>query len=258
MVKKSTLSVVMIVKNEAKRLADCLDSVLPVADEIIILDSGSTDNTETIAKQYGAKWFVNTDWQGFGKQRQIAQSYATCDYIFALDADETIDKALEDSIRDLLQLSVQKNKVFAVRRKNHFFNYPIYRYSWHIEKVVRIYAKEIFQYHDYEVHESVDVQQAKIVVLSGKMEHITNEGVAHFLIKNLRYSEDWAKDNPQKKISIFMLAIKSLVTFIRCYLLRASCSGGGYGLIHAMATANYTFNKYLITMEEKAFDKKQK
>lgn len=256
MAKKSTLSVVMIVKNEAKRLAACLDSVLPIADEIIILDSGSTDNTEAIAKRYGAKWFINTDWQGFGKQRQIAQGYATCDYIFALDADETIDKVLESTIRELLQSPLKKDKVFAVRRKNYFFNYPIYRYSWHIEKVVRIYARETFQYHNYEVHESVDAQQAKIVVLDGKMEHITNEGVAHFLVKNLRYSEDWAKDNSQKKTSTFILVIKSLVTFIRCYLLRASCFGGGYGLIHAVATANYTFNKYLITMEEKTFDKK--
>lgn len=246
MKKKSTLSVVMIIKNEEKRLPACLESIRCIADEIIILDSGSTDDSEKIARRYGAKWLVNTQWKGFGRQRQRAQTHACCDYVFALDADETIDRRLAEEVKKLLSNPVQKDRVFAVRRKNHFFNYPIYRYSWHIEKVVRIYARETYQYHNFEVHESVDTKGVDVVVLPGKMEHITNESVSHFLIKNIRYSADWARDHAGRKAHLYMMVIKSLVTFIRCYLLRGSCFGGGYGLIHAVATANYTFNKYLI------------
>ena len=77
------LSVVMIVKNEAKNLAITLPSLQGLADEIIVLDSGSTDNSRQLVEQYGGTWYVNTDWQGFGKQRQLAQSYATGDWIFA-------------------------------------------------------------------------------------------------------------------------------------------------------------------------------
>ena len=77
------LSVVMIVKNEAKNLAITLPSLQGLADEIIVLDSGSTDNSRQLVEQYGGKWYINTDWQGFGKQRQLAQSYATGDWIFA-------------------------------------------------------------------------------------------------------------------------------------------------------------------------------
>ena len=79
----ATLSVVMMVKDEAVNLRRCLPRLASVADEIVILDSGSTDESETVAAQYGARWFVNTDWQGYGVQRQRAQALATGDWIFA-------------------------------------------------------------------------------------------------------------------------------------------------------------------------------
>ena len=91
----------MIVKNEAQRLRGCLESVQPIADEIVILDAGSTDETQAIAESMGARFFTNTDWQGFGRQRQIAQTYATCDYVFMIDADERLDETLTQSIQKL-------------------------------------------------------------------------------------------------------------------------------------------------------------
>jgi len=81
-----TISVAMIVKNEAADLAQCLDTVKDWVDEIIIVDSGSTDNTQEIAEQYGAKFYSHPDWPGFGKQRQRAQQYVTSDYVLWLDA----------------------------------------------------------------------------------------------------------------------------------------------------------------------------
>ena len=82
-----TISVAMIVKNEAQNLANCLDTVKNWVDEIIILDSGSTDNTKEIALNYGAKFYENRDWPGFGKQRQLDQQYVTIYYVLWLDAD---------------------------------------------------------------------------------------------------------------------------------------------------------------------------
>ena len=87
-----TISVAMIVKNEAADLAQCLDTVKDWVDEIIIVDSGSTDNTQGIAEQYGAKFYSHPDWPGFGKQRQRAQQYVTCDYVLWLDADERVTR----------------------------------------------------------------------------------------------------------------------------------------------------------------------
>ena len=90
-----TLSVAMIVKNEEQDLSACLETIKDWVDEIIILDSGSTDNTQQIAEQYGAKFYINTDWQGFGKQRQFAQQYVTSDYVLWLDADERVTPELK-------------------------------------------------------------------------------------------------------------------------------------------------------------------
>ena len=96
MTTKATLSVVLIAKNSETTLHDCLKSVL-WADEIILLDSGSTDQTVSIAEEMGAKVYTNTDWQGYGRQRQIAQSYATCDYVFMIDTDEQVTDELKES-----------------------------------------------------------------------------------------------------------------------------------------------------------------
>ena len=85
-----TLSVAMIVKNEAQDLAACLDTVKGWVDEIVILDSGSTDETEQIAEQYGAKFYVNTDWQGLGKQRHLAQQYVTSENLLTLHPEERV------------------------------------------------------------------------------------------------------------------------------------------------------------------------
>lgn len=252
--KQSTLSVVMIVKNEADKLAACLESIKNIADEIILLDSGSTDATESIGKRYGAKWYVNTDWQGFGKQRQMAQSYATCDYVLAIDADEVVNEKLRNGIAEVLQQPPQDDVVYILKRDNYFFNYPIYRYSWHKGRVARLYDRKKYQYSDHEVHESLDTQGAKTVTLAGYMEHYTNDSVVHFMKKNLRYSEDWARDKQGKSISLTMLLLKTLFTFVRLYFFKGGFLGGGYGLIHAIATANYTFNKYIILNEQSKND----
>jgi (heptosyl)LPS beta-1,4-glucosyltransferase len=92
------LSVVMIAKNAADLLPDCLASVA-WADEIVVLDSGSTDNTVDVARAAGAKVFINTDWQGYGIQRQRAQGYATGDYVLMIDTDERITPELQQAIQ---------------------------------------------------------------------------------------------------------------------------------------------------------------
>src|SRR5471030_3365745 len=98
---KKRLSVVLITRNEPELLFDCLSSV-SWADEIIVLDSGSSDATEEIAQQFGARFYQNCDWKGFGKQRQLAQSYATGDVILMIDADERVSPALRQSIESVL------------------------------------------------------------------------------------------------------------------------------------------------------------
>ncbi len=115
---RKSLSVVIIAKNEAGLLPDCLHSVA-WADEIIMLDSGSQDDSVAVAESLGAKVFTHTDWQGFGKQRQLAQSYASHDYILMIDADERVTPELRLSIEQALA-APDENKVYSCARRNLF------------------------------------------------------------------------------------------------------------------------------------------
>ncbi|MDF5316908.1 glycosyltransferase family 2 protein, partial [Vibrio parahaemolyticus] len=112
---KPTLAVALIVKNEEKHLKACLDTVKGWVDEIVILDSGSTDRTEEIARQYTDKFYTNLDWPGFGKQRQLAQQYVTADYVLWLDADERVTDELRQDILDVINQHSDQN-VYSVNR----------------------------------------------------------------------------------------------------------------------------------------------
>ncbi|WP_432481762.1 glycosyltransferase family 2 protein [Moraxella sp. ZY200743] len=247
--KKSTLSLVMITKNESKHLQSCLDTIHDIVDEIIILDSGSTDHTRQIAEQYGAKWYVNTDWQGFGKQRQLAQSYASSDYVLVLDADERVDGCLrQEIVEKVLNYPIEHEKVFSVSRVNLFCGVETQPRFWKTNRLARIYDREKFQYSSLEVHESLDQQGAPSKLLAGYLPHITNDNLHHFLFKNVRYSHDWAIEayKKGKRVNILSIFWRAWFSFIKIYLIRGGFLSGTYGLILAIASFGYTLDKYLM------------
>ncbi|MDF5637906.1 glycosyltransferase family 2 protein, partial [Vibrio parahaemolyticus] len=112
---KPTLAVALIVKNEEKHLQACLDTVKDWVDEIVILDSGSTDSTESIARHYTNKFYTNLDWPGFGQQRQLAQTYIESDFVLWLDADERVTDELRQDILNAISQHKDKN-VYQVNR----------------------------------------------------------------------------------------------------------------------------------------------
>lgn len=247
---KATLSLVMIIKNEEKHLKACINAVNEIVDEIIILDSGSTDTSLDIAKSFGAKTFQSNDWQGFGIQRQRAQTHASCDYILALDADERVTPGLKHSILDVLNKPVDNNITFALKRVNYFCNVPVHHHGWYHDEIVRLYPRAQFQYSALEVHESVVTGDAQVIVMDGDLIHYTCDDLYHFLQKNIRYCQDWAMDKYKsgKKSSLLKCIFSSLYSFFREFILRGAVLGGTYGFILAMASAHYTFNKYLLLL----------
>lgn len=141
---KPTLAVALIVKNEEKHLQACLDTVKDWVDEIVLLDSGSTDRTEEIARQYTDKFYTNLDWPGFGKQRQLAQQYVTADYVLWLDADEQVTPELKESI--LHAVSANKpNVLYKLNRLSSAFGKFIYHSGWSPDWIVRLYRTEYTQ-----------------------------------------------------------------------------------------------------------------
>ncbi|PHM26195.1 glycosyltransferase family 2 protein [Xenorhabdus budapestensis] len=246
---RKRLSVVMIAKNAADLIGDCLLSV-NWADEIIVLDSGSTDETCQIAKEMGAKVYTNTQWHGFGPQRQLAQSYASGDYIFMIDTDERVTSELKASIEQVLE-NPDDNKVYACARFNLFMHRFMKHSGWYPDKVIRLYCRERYQYNDNQVHESLDTQGARIVTLKGDLRHLTCRNLMEFQQKQLNYAKDWAKHHYEqgKTTRYFSIIGHTLGAFFKTWLLRAGFLDGKQGLMLAIVNAQYTFNKYAALWE---------
>lgn len=238
------LSVVMIAKNAADLLPDCLASVA-WADEIVLLDSGSEDNTTEIAHAAGAKVFVDTDWQGYGIQRQRAQSFATGDYVLMIDTDERVTPELQQSLQSVLA-TPQPGAVYSIARQNYFLGRFMRHSGWYPDRVMRLYERERYQYNSNLVHESLECASAKVIPLSGDLRHLTCRNFASFQRKQLSYATAWAQERHQrgKKASIAGIFAHTLGAFLKTLILRAGVLDGKQGWLLAVVNAQYTFNKY--------------
>lgn len=190
------LSVVIIAKNAASLLADCLASV-SWADEVILLDSGSQDDTVELARRLGAKVFINSDWQGYGIQRQRAQHYATGEWILMLDADERVTPELQQSLHKVLA-APQAGIIYSIARRNYFLGRFMRHSGWYPDRVLRLYERNRYHYNDNQVHESLASQGAKVVPLSGDLQHLTCRDFFAFQQKQLAYATAWAQEHHRR------------------------------------------------------------
>ncbi|EKM7175032.1 glycosyltransferase family 2 protein [Cronobacter sakazakii] len=241
---RARLSVVMIAKNAASLLPDCLASV-SWADEIVVLDSGSSDDTVAVATAAGAKVFTESDWQGYGIQRQRAQQYASGDYILMIDTDERVTPELAQAIRQVLE-QPDPQAVYSIARRNLFLGRFMRHSGWYPDRVTRLYARERYRYNDNQVHESLDAPGARVVTLSGDLLHLTCRDFASFQRKQLNYATAWAQERHQqgKKVSVPGIFGRTLAAFCKTLILRAGVLDGRQGWLLAVVNAQYTFNKY--------------
>lgn len=241
-----TLSVAMIVKNEAHHLAQCLDTVTAWVDEIVILDSGSTDATQQIAEQYGAKFYQNTDWPGFGKQRQLAQQYVTSDYVLWLDADERVTPELRQSIQAAIAQDAP-NTAYKIPRLSEIFGHKIRHSGWYPDYVIRLYRKDFAHYGDQLVHEKVELPaNANIQNLQGDLLHYTYQNIHHYLVKSAGYAKAWAdqREKAGKKATLWQGISHAVGCFVKMYVIRLGFLDGKAGLLLAILSAHSTFVKY--------------
>ena len=244
-VRRATISAVLITKNEASQITPCLRSLTDWVDEIVVLDSGSTDATLDIARQHGAKVFIREDWQGFGIQRQRAQNLATSDYILAIDADERITGSLRHDIEAVLKNPDHKC-LYQVVRQNAFLDKDVFHNGWRREKIVRLYARSNFQFNSRAVHESVDSKGIQTKTLRGFLIHDACRNYEYYLEKHLAYAHSWARDQAKsgKSASLINAISHGLTTFVRLFLLQGGFLDGQHGFLFAWHLSQYSFNKY--------------
>lgn len=228
------LSVVIISKNEERFIADAVKSAL-FADEVLVLDSGSSDRTCEIAADLGAK-VLHQDWLGFGAQKNKAVSLAKNDWVFVLDADERITQSLRDEL--VTTLEAPESKVYNAARINRFFGKDIKHCGLYPDYSIRLFNRHFGHFNKVSVHESVQTSEP-VKNLKHSMTHLAFDSVGEFRQKQKGYAA-----LSTKKRNLVKAFISPIWTFIKIYLLRLGFLEGWRGLAIATVYAQYTFWKY--------------
>ena len=239
------LSAVLIVKNEAAILAACL-ARLDWVDEIVVLDGGSVDDTVNIARQYTDKVYVESEWQGYGVQRQRAQSHASGDWILMVDADEHVSVELKISIQTVTEAD-DRSKAYSIPILPWCFGRFIHHGGWYPARKVRLYPRDKACYGDQRVHEKLAFEAGmEVEQLQGDLLHYTYRDLEHYLVKSAMYATEWAEQRQQrgKRSSLFQGIIHGTGCFLRMYVFRAGFLDGQQGLLLALLSAHSTFVKY--------------
>lgn len=228
------LSVVIITKNEEKFIADAIKSA-KFADEVLILDSGSDDETINIAKNLGAR-VEYQKWLGFGKQKQKAVKLAKNEWVFVLDSDERITPELRDEI--INELENPKFDAYFTARLNNFWGKDIKHLGLYPDYSIRLFNKNKAKFNDRDVHESVECN-CKKGYLKTYMIHLAYESIEEFITKQNRYSSIGAKNNKIKAI------FSPFWTFFKLYFIKLGFLDGWDGFVIAKLYSQYTFWKYV-------------
>lgn len=243
MSEKATVGVLIITLNEEKNLKNCLDSIQGWVNEIVILDSGSTDKTKFIAEQYPIKWFEDSNWPGFGIQRQKAQEKLSTDWVLALDADEIVTSKLKESILNAVKNNDQSN-CYMINRLNNLFGKFIKHSGWSPDWIVRLYPRNKTNYNSDLVHEKVILKKLKTSKLEGKLLHYTGETISSYLKKSSVYIDLWVNQNLHKKSSLTKAIIHAKSRFFKTYILKLGFLDGKHGFLIAIMASYHVFLRY--------------
>lgn len=233
------LTVIIIAKNEEANIGRCLQSVR-FADEIIVLDSGSTDNTIAVAREYTDLVF-STDWQGYGVQKQRALLKANGDWILNLDADESLSDDLQEEIQELL--SQPPADAFRVPIQMNFYN-QVLKHSGSPQRHIRLFKRANARYSDDIVHEKILLPEDSCVgQINSPIMHHSFTDISHALYKINKYSSYSAKIRIEsnKTPSLVLTLISTGWMFFRCYILQRGFLDGRMGFLFSVFSAQGSF-----------------
>ncbi|MCX5854846.1 MAG: glycosyltransferase family 2 protein [Deltaproteobacteria bacterium] len=255
---KIPLSVAIIVQDKAQNLPDCLKSVA-FAEQIVVVDSGSTDDTVRIASDFGCDVFVESWRGGFGAQKQFAVDQCRYPWILVLDADERIPPETASKIKQIISNTDITAAGFSFPRKNFFQGRWIKHAGWWPDRIVRIFRKDMGRMTTATVHEAIEIN-GPIEALDVPIEHFTESRIRSILLKIDQYSTLGAEEafKEGKTASIWSAAIRAKLTFFQNYFLRLGCLDGSQGFTLAITDAINKFFKYAKLAEMNKQFKKRK
>jgi glycosyltransferase involved in cell wall biosynthesis len=243
------LSVAIVCKNEENNIGRCLESV-KWADEIVVIDSGSTDNTVKICRDFGCR-VIESEWLGFGKTKALAVSAGCNDWILSLDADEVVTPELRKEIELTIESSSQ-----IVGYYIHFYTFYLghkIRFSdWQNEYHLRLFNKNAGNYNNQIIHESLELVGEK-GKLKSSIYHYSFPTLSKHLFKIERYGKLAAEKKFKEGESVTLggVIFRALFSFLRIYILKLGILDGRYGIVLSINNAYAVYIKYLMLWQER-------
>ena len=239
------ISVVIITHNEEDNILRCLNSVQDVADEIVVVDSGSTDNTEKICKDFGVK-FVHQEWLGYSGQKNFANSLAANDWILSIDADEELSDELKHSILKYKNQHIPHDMVFSMNRLTNYCGHWIRHCGWYPDRKIRIWNRKVGKWQG-EIHETIEFSsEIKEKVLKGDLLHYSFATPQDYENQQFKFAkmrgEHYFKKG--KKHASFYMVVSPIFSFIQHYFFQLGFLDGADGFHICRIAAKATKLKY--------------
>lgn len=236
-----TLSVILITSNEANNIRRALDSV-KFADEIIINDSGSTDETLEIAQAYGCR-IIRSEFTGFGVAKQTALDAAKSDWVLSIDADEEIDPILASMIKQAMTSTEYGG--YYLNRKSQFLGRWMLHSGWCPDYLPRLFCRDRGRFTSDTVHERIEIDGV-LGRLEGHILHYTDPDIEHYLKKLNRYTTLSAEalHGQGRRFKALDVVLKPPATFIKMYILKSGFRDGIQGLMLALLSSFHVLCKY--------------
>lgn len=246
MLEKLNVSAILITKNEEKNIYKCLKS-LDWAKEVILVDSGSTDQTLELAKQFVNVKVFTSKWLGFSETKRVAVSKAKYDWIFWIDADETVNERLKNELIELFQNFPKNMVAFDMPRKTFFMGEWVKHTGWYPGRVVRLFDKNICDFNDHILHEGIEIPEGKEVGhLQEDLMHYSYTSLQQYFAKMNFYGKYGAEEllRKGKKLQSWKIVLSPLASFFKSYFLQKGFLDGKKGLIISIGSAFSHFIKY--------------
>ena len=248
---KLPISCFIIAQNEADRIDKTIHSVKDLVDEIIVIDSGSTDGTQKIAEEMGCKVFHN-NWNGFGPQKRFGEDCSKNKWLLNLDADEYLSQEISDEIRNLFKDN-PKDRFYSMKVVPIYPNWEKPRLFSAHHLCVRLYNIDYGRFSDSKVHDSVEINNQEVIALKNPVFHKSVRSFRHLIIKEDSYIKMQASTlkKTNKLILFFRLLIEFPLAFIKYYFIRRHFTGFITGLFTALILAYFRWKRIILFLKTK-------